>query len=62
MINCNLIVLGTKAILETADAFSYGLKVFAVDSNFKDEVMGYLRDNKDVNLLNRDTFNFLTLT
>ncbi len=60
MINCNLIVLGTRVLLETADAFSYALKVFVVDDGFQRSVLDYLRENKEINILNKNSFNFLT--
>ncbi len=66
MLDCNLIVLGTKVLLETAiieedvRRNNYALKVFTVDDNFQRSVLDYLSDNKDINILNKASFNFLT--
>ncbi len=58
-LDCNLIVLGTKVLLETVCSANYALKVFDVNDGFQRSVLDYLNDNKDINILNKASFNFL---
>ncbi len=58
-VDCNLIVLGTKVLLETVCG-TYALKVFDVDESFQSNVLDYLWQNEEINILNKDSFNFLT--
>ncbi len=59
-LDCNLIVLGTKVLLETACNRNLALKVFDVDETFQCKVLDYLWQNEEINILNKDSFNFLT--
>ncbi len=60
-VDCNLIVLGTNVLLETTCSRCYGLEVFKVDDGFQRKVLDYLRDNPEINIVNKSSFSFLTL-
>ncbi len=58
-VDCNLIVLGTKVLLETTCSRNLALKVFDVDETFQCKVLDYLWQNEEINILNKASFNFL---
>ena len=57
-LDCVLIVLGSKVLLETTCRRNVALKVFEVNEGFQAEVMEYIRDNH-INIVNSDSFTFL---